>query len=451
MSRWLRILAVASVLVVLPVQPAKACSCAYGDPRDMFSGADGAMVGTFVESHPVEEPSSSDADTVYTFLLEEEHKGELGEPGGTVEVHAPLSGASCGIEATPGERYGLFLHTRDTDGAWTSSLCSQVSPQTMREAASPLPEPVSDRPVRFVAGGSFGDTQTLFLDAAGDTVAYGPGDRDVTHLDGCKGAARIVEVGMTYPDAPRLVVRDVSSLDVVSSVDLPIGRRQRFRSMSVGGLHCAARDGGRVVVFASDYAYPRARSVLLTVEDGEVDVLHEGSAHDVAFGGAVAYLREGKGGRQLTRVALDDWTERFVTRLSGRISTRIALSPDGRNLAFAASQRDVAGERTRKIVLVDTRSGTVRARVLGSGGAGDVVWQSGERLVMFGRPARVFDLDLRTRGRFDGWDAHVSAISGRTGFGVDFEGRLYEVRLPDGSPRVVRRLPSPVVYALVAL
>ena len=34
----------------------------------------------------------------------------------------------------------------------------------MREAASPLPEPTSEKPVRLVAGGSFGDMQTMMLD-----------------------------------------------------------------------------------------------------------------------------------------------------------------------------------------------------------------------------------------------------------------------------------------------
>ncbi|HEX2049466.1 MAG TPA: hypothetical protein VHJ34_02405, partial [Actinomycetota bacterium] len=82
MSRMLRVLAIVCALVVLPVQPAKACSCFYGDPRDRFQEADGAFVGTFLESHPVEpNPSSSGADTIYTFLLDEEYKGELGEPG----------------------------------------------------------------------------------------------------------------------------------------------------------------------------------------------------------------------------------------------------------------------------------------------------------------------------------------------------------------------------------
>jgi hypothetical protein len=456
MPRWLRVLSVVCVLVVLPIQPAKACSCAYGDPRDMFAGADAAFVGTFVESHPVEEPTSSDADTVYTFLLDEEHKGELGERGGTVEVHAALSGASCGLEASPGEQYGIFLYVRETDGAWTSSLCSQVSPETMREAASPLPAPTSDGPPRIVAGGSFGDTQTMFLDGDGATVGYGPGDRDVTHVSACRGAARVLEIGVTYPDPPVLSVRDVSSFDVVRTVDLPIGRGRRFRSMFVAGVHCLDEAGERAVVFAADYGSRRPESVLLAVDGDDFRVLERGSARSATFSAGVAYLREGKSGRRLTRVALDDGTKSFVTRLSGRILTELAVSPDGRNLTFVSSERsEVTRENVRKVVVVKLRDGSVRTRTLGTAGRpSDVLWLSDDRIVMFASSApgsRVFDLDLRTRGRFGRWGAHTTALAGRTAFGVDYEGRLFEVELPDGTPRVSRRLPSPVVYDLISL
>ena len=447
MSRWLRVLSVACVLVVVPVQPAKACSCAIGDPRDMFADADGAFVGTFVESHPVEDPSSSAADTVYTFLLDEEHKGELGEPGDTVEVHAPLSGASCGIEATPGEQYGLFLHVRD-DGAWASSLCRQVSPETMREAASPLPAPTSDGPVRFVAGGSFGDTQTMFLDAQGETVAYGAGDRDVTHVAVCKSSARILEVGTEHSAAPMLFVRDVSSREVVSSVRLPMDRGW------LGGVHCRSADGARSVVFASDYAWPRAESVLFAVDGDDVDVLHRGSAQGAAFSGRFAYLREGEKGRRVTRVALDDGAERFVARLPGRVVSELAPSPDGGDLAFVTIERTGDG-RAAKIGIVELPGGEVRTRAVKGGvGGAQVLWSSSERIALFSSSragGRVFDPDLRTRARFGRWSARATVVVGTTAYGVDYEGRLFELKLPRGSSRLSRRLPSPIVYDLAVL
>lgn len=454
MSRLLRVLSVVCILVVLPIQPAKACSCFYGDPRDRFQAADGAFVGTFVESHPVEpNPSSSGADTVYTFLLDEEHKGELGEPGDTVEVHAPLSGASCGLETTTGEQYGIFLYIRESDGAWASSLCSQVSPETMREGASPLPAPTSEGPVRFVAGGSFGDTQTTFLDANGETVGYGSGDRDVEHVAGCRGGVRVVEVGRLYPKAPVLVVRDVSSFDVVRSVKLPIGRGKRFRNLSVGGVHCLGESGRRSVVFATNYA---RKGVLLEIHRGDVRVLHEGTGRSVAFAGQWAYVADRVDGHGLTRVSLRTGAERAELELPGNYTSELAPSPDGTKLAGVAyPPYERNEEQPTKLFVLDLRNGRVRATSLGTGERhAHVLWQSDDRVVLFVNypdASRVYDMDLEVRGRFGRWDGHHSVIVGDTAYGVDYDGRLWEVDLPDGTPALSRRLPSPVVYDLTPL
>lgn len=453
--RMLRVVGIVCALVVLPVTPAQACSCAYGDLRDMFARADGAFVGTFVESHPVEpNPTNSGADTIYTFTLDEEYKGELGEPGDLVEVHAPLYGASCGIEAQEGRAYGLFLYLRD-DGAWSSSLCSQVSPQKMREAASPLPGPTSDRPVRMVAGGSFGDTQTMLLDARGRTVAYGSGDLDVTHVATCTGGERILEVGRLYPDPPRLFVRDVASADVVRSVGLPFGRKQRFRSLSVEGLHCRSSNGRRAVVFATNYGEPESKSVLLKVSGRDKKVIHQGTGRSATFDGARVYLQQGSWGRELTRVSLRRGGERTITKLPGRFSSRLALSPDGSKLAAVAYPPYMDMEtKPSKLYTVDLSGSraTIRTRSLGTGERdAHTSWLSNNRLVMFVAypdASRVFNLRLRAVSRFGRWDSHHSVMLGRRAYGVDWAGRLLRVVLPDGDVGVVRRLPSPVVFDL---
>ncbi|MFN2587737.1 MAG: hypothetical protein ABR613_06450 [Actinomycetota bacterium] len=454
MSRTIRLLSIVFILVVLPVQAAKACSCAYGDPRDMFEAADGAFVGTFVESHPVEpDPTSSDADTVYTFVLDEEHKGELGEPGGTVEVHAPLSGASCGLEVRPGRQYGIFLYVREPDGAWESSLCSQVSPETMREAASPLPAPTSNDPVRMIAGGSFGDAQTMMLDADGDTVGYGFGDIDVEHVAGCRGGARVIEIGRDYPARPILFVRDVSSLEVVESVELPVGRR---RGLSVEAVTCLSESGRRSAVFATNYREPEAYGVLLTIAGDDVDVVHEGDGRSATFAGRGAYLQRGRWGRLLTRVSLRTGNERFVALLPPRVLTGLALSPDGSRLAGISYPRwHAMDERASRVYTVDLPGGRIRTASLGRGERdAQVLWWSRSRLVMFvSYPdrSRVYDLRLRVRNRFARWEPSATAIVDGTAYGAGFEGRLWEVDLPAGEPKVARRLPSPVVYALEPL
>ncbi|HEX2196795.1 MAG TPA: hypothetical protein VHJ76_07700 [Actinomycetota bacterium] len=452
MSRSLRVLSIVAVLVVLPVQPAKACSCAYGDPRDTFQRADGAFVGTFVESHPVEpNPTSSDADTVYTFVLDEEHKGELGEPGDLVEVHAPLSGASCGLETSPGEQYGIFLYLRETDGAWSSNLCNQVSPQTLREGASPLPAPTSDGPVRMIAGGSFGDTQAMLLDQRGRTVGYGSGDLEVTNVAGCPGGARTLEVGREHPKRPRLFVRDVDSLERVRGVELPLGR-----GMFVDSLHCVSRTGRRSFVLATNYGEPEARSVLLRIDGRDVDVVHEGSARSATFDGRTTYLQQGRWGRLLTRVSLRTGTERVVVRLPARFSTELALSPDGRRLAgIAFPPYDRMDERPAKLYVVEVASQRLWARSLGTGEReAHVLWASNRRIAMFVAypdDSRVFDLGLDVRHRFGRWEGRPTVIVGRVAYGVDHDGRLLAVDLPGGEPEVSRRLPSPVVHDLAVV
>lgn len=454
MSRALRLLSIVCVLVVLPVQPALACSCAYGDPRDRFEEADGAFVGTFVESHPVEpNPTRSDADAIYTFLLDEEYKGELGDPGDTVEVHAPLSGASCGIEAAPGEQYGIYLYVRQRDGVWASNLCSQVPPGMLREGASPLPAPTSEGPVRMVAGGSFGNTQTMLLDAQGRTVGYGDGDLDVTHVAGCRGSTRLLEIGRDYPGRPVLFVRDLASLEVVRTVELPIATRG---GMGVEALHCMSRDGGTAAVFATNFDEPKSHGVLLLVRGDDVEAVYEGSGRSATFAGDYAYVQEGRGGRRLVQLTLGAGTAGFVTRLPGRTSTRLSLSPDGRRLAgIAYPHWENADEKPARVYTVDVRSGRVRTRSLGTGERyAEVLWLSDSRVVMFvAYPDRssVLDLRLRTRNRFARWEAGATTIVGGTAYGVDYAGRLWEVDLPAGSPSVSRELPSPVVYDLEAM
>lgn len=449
MSRLLRILSVVCILVVLPIQPAKACSCFYGDPRDRFEAAEGAFVGTFVESHPVDPmPNNSGADTIYTFLLDEEYKGELGEPGDTVEVHAPLSGASCGLETAPGEQYGIYLEVRESDGAWESSLCSQVSPQTMREGASPLPAPTSEGPVRFVAGGSFGDTQTMFLDAGGKTVGYGSGDQDVEHVAACKGGARVIEIGRLYPERPVLFVRDVASLDVVRTVELPVKR-----ALSVGGVQCLGASGRRSVVYATNYSN---RGRLLEIEGGDVRTIYEGAGRAVAFFGRWAFLEERSDGHRLTRVSLRSGAERGHFRVPGEYTSEMAVSPDGTMIAGVAyPPYERHEEQPAKLFVIDLARKRLRTTSLGTGERdAHVLWLSDERLVMFVNypdASRVYDLDLEVRARFGRWDGHSSVIVGNTAYGVDYDGRLWEVDLPNGTPEVSRRLPSPVVYDLAPL
>jgi hypothetical protein len=119
--------AAAAALVEAPA-PAWACSCAVVDPEAALDGADAAFVGTLEtrrESNRGPVRSTGDPVTL-GFRVEQVLKGDLGE---RVEVVTAASGASCGIEARPGERLTLLL-SRDR-GRWQSGLCDRLAAERL--------------------------------------------------------------------------------------------------------------------------------------------------------------------------------------------------------------------------------------------------------------------------------------------------------------------------------
>lgn len=462
-SKLIRVVCVAVALAVLPLQAAKACSCGPLDPRDAFESSDGAFVGTFIESRLADppgpgEPFSSGADTIYSFTLDEEYKGELGEPGDVVEVHSPYSGASCGLEVQPGQDYGLFLDVRERDGAWTSSLCAQVSPETMRRAARPLPKPNGEGPPRMLLGGSFGRAQVMSLDARGRTLAYGFGGREVVHVDACPGSRRSVEIAQTYPEPPVLVVRELPTLDVIRKVELPMGRRQKFPRQDAAALGCRTQFARNVVVFSTSYREPEATSMLLRIKGPKTSVLHRGSGRAAVFGNRHAFLTSGDLGRDLVKVSLRTGRERHLARLPALYQDSLSLSPDGMRLAgFARPHWDDMETEPTLFYTVKVAGGDarVRTRSLGRGEVyGHSAWISRRRPVAFIEYAggsRVFDLRLRVVSRFGNWPGRRPVIVGRTAYAPGWGGEtssLLKVRLPHGEVRSVRKLPSPIAYAI---
>src|SRR5688500_12846371 len=113
--------------------PAKACSCALGDPRDGLKASDGAFIGTLLSQTP---DPGQEGSSIYTFTVSEEIKGTFEE---TVEVHSASNGAACGLEVPIGGETGLLLTL--VNQQWYSSLCQQVAPEDLRDAAQALPQP----------------------------------------------------------------------------------------------------------------------------------------------------------------------------------------------------------------------------------------------------------------------------------------------------------------------
>ena len=461
-NRVIRVACLVGALLLIPVESARACSCIQGDPRDQFAASEAAFVGTFVESRPAEPPDpgggfSSMDDTIYSFRLDEEYKGELGEPGDIVEVHAAADGASCGLEAQTGQDYGLFLEVREGDGVWTSSLCSQVSPQTMREAASPLPAPTGEGPLKMIVGGSFGDAQVMGLDARGRTLGYGFGGSDVVQVDVCPGGETALEIAQDYPERPHLFVRDLSTFRTVRELAMPYGRGSDNPRQDPSALDCRSSGGRRAIVFSTSYNEPEARSLVLDIEGRDADVLYEGTGRSATFSSRHLYMQEGTFGRDLVKLSLRTGRAEKIASLPRKYSGTLALSPDEKRLAGIAypDYEDIETKPTL-FYTVDVSGGrsTVRTRELFTGESyGFAGWMSSRRPVVFMRypgPSSVFNLRLRTVARFPRWPANEPAILGRKAFGAA-DGFLYKVRLPAGEVRRVRRLPSPVTYTMEAV
>ena len=137
----------AALLVALPLLvsqagPAMACTCRELPVKEGLADSDGAFVGVLVESVPRSRPVNHDPFQPDLQRLEhravanhfEVQRVVKGEIGGRVEVLAPVSGASCGMEESLGKRVGVFLH-RDVD-AWVSSMCHKSDPDALLAVAT---------------------------------------------------------------------------------------------------------------------------------------------------------------------------------------------------------------------------------------------------------------------------------------------------------------------------
>lgn len=417
------------------VEPARACSCALGDPRAALGRADGALIGTFVEKLVPGRPTSSAAPAVYVFRVLEAVKGRFGR---TVEVISALSGASCGLEVRRGQMVGLLLDRRG--GRWESSLCQQVEPARLRAAARPLPAPDGRGAVAFLVGGRFGPMSTLALDAAGRTLAYGRGPDDVLGISVCPGARRAVEVAVG--DSVRLVVRTLPQLRLVRRPRLPL----RARVSASVDVRCLTRGGESVVVFWSDLNARGAGARLLRVRRGRARTVWRGRAPFGAVDGREAHLALGARGDRLGTVSLA--TRRLVVgpRIRPTFSG-IAVSPDGRLVAAASRARITLVAPAGSL----RRVRAVRVSVLQDGGR--PVWTSANRLAVPTPTAvRVYDARLRLVARAT-WSRGLSALGSRAErlYGLDWSGSLVRVPLTGGRARRVRELPGTVARVLVAV
>ena len=427
----------AAVAALAVAAPAGACSCAPGDPRRTLMQADGAFVGVLLSKRVL----AGGGDAVFTFRVEQVVKGRLvrGKLPRRFRVYSASNGAACGLEGARGTRMGLFVYL--DRGRWTSNLCRQIAPAELRRAARPLPRPNGRGAATVLVGGSFGEARTMTLDSEGRTLAYGRGTGSTTSFAVCPGGSRVAELVSTPRGPYRIAIRTLPALALVRQVTLP-------RTPAFAPARCADAAGTRLVGPTSD---DQGVTGIAELVGSSLRPLYQSNSSTAAVAGGHAYLVQRD---ELVRVDLATGARAVLGRVPPR-TTRLVPSPDGRHVAAVVPpDLEADEEEPSEAVVVDVEQRTVRTASLG------VVWEAEVQWLDTGRVAYVplytragalvvFDPGLARVGGFTGFEADAAAVVGTTAWGVA-SGTLTRAVLPGGPQRVVRRLPSPEVWALAS-
>lgn len=450
MGKRLRVgfILVICLALIAQATPASACSCAVEvDPRDSLAYADGAIVGTLKSKKLAEEPKgdyfNTGADTIYTFRVDEAFKGTFDD---RVQVHSAFSGASCGLEVRIGKQTGLFLYERK--GEWHSSLCSQISPEELREAAAPLPEPNGEGPIKMLVGGSLGEAEVIALDSEGRTLSYGFGNHRVGLIEMCPGSQRFVAFYQNGYRRPfHLVLRETESMEVIRDTKLPVGK-QPYGNQYVTSAGCRDPAGDHVYVFSTNYRDELSRSYLFDVTAESTDLLDTGTGFELTFAGDVAYMAEGEEGRELVRLNLLTMQQEPIASVP-RYPREIDVSRDQTRLAFTT------GFTRPRVVIVDlnTSPPTVVKKRLSKYDGGELLWIDDATLAFLPRYeqiARIFDRDLQQLDEFEGWSSSDNAIVDGEAFGIGWRG-LLSAPLPEGPATLTHEFGSPALTTVTSV
>ena len=111
--------AVTSVLILMPISRAMACSCAMPNEADAFASSAVVFKGVVAASRPVAQGDGF-MDVAFTFAVEKTLKG--GPLPERLVIATSGSGASCGAGFQLGQRWRVFAS--NNDGMLYSGLCS---------------------------------------------------------------------------------------------------------------------------------------------------------------------------------------------------------------------------------------------------------------------------------------------------------------------------------------
>lgn len=446
MRRATAIASLVAVLIALTARPAAACSCAAVDLREGLLERDGAFVGELIGRGGWPWSSTS----TFTFGVERSLKGDFGD---VVDVESSSNGASCGLEVEEGQRIGLFLDLQD--GAWWSSLCWQVDPDLLIEAAEPLPAPDGQGPVRFLVGGDSAGYRTLALDGTGRTLAYGEGDGKVYRASVCPGAKLAVEVvaGEDAREGHLVAVRDLRTMAVTREVRLPDSE------VDVWDVSCPDRMARQALVLVSGWPEGSNRGSLLRVTRGGVETVADLRMRSGAVTDESVFVLTPKW--QLLEVDPRSGGVEELARLP-RNTWSFEVSPEETLVTGVVYRHDAEPGDPPSRVFVHELGGEgsiVTAPLDNAGLTGTFVWVDEATVAFFAwggwselDEVLVFDSSLELVGRIADWRAREGVVVDGFVYALRYgypARELVAARLPDGPTEVLRSFDAPELYELV--
>lgn len=430
------VFAVALGVVLGAAEPGRACTrpATLGpvDPRALVTEADAAFIGTLVAVRPKEPPVgnviNSGAPHIFTFAVEEEIKGELGE---RVELTSSGSSASCGLDARIGRRAALLLSR--IEGAWGPWGVEEVDAETLRRGVLPLPQPDGVGRPAFLVGGHFGLARSAVLDSRGRTLTYGGGRGAVTAHSICPGGKVVVQL-VRSRSTVRLAVSELPGLGLLKEVEL--------RADGYGqNVVCQSRSGSDALASVTIYGQQgQPETQLLRITPVGTRILERAPQLALAVHGDEAFISLSDG-RLLVR-NLVTGTRRTPLR-TGQLLTGMSVSPDRRFLTGFAGERLVVADLARRKTKAQPWASFL----------GQTTWVGRRRFVAWspGSPGRLEFLDhaLRRLRPAWSWTAHTTAVTSAGVFGVDWSGKLLTEK--NGYIVPLGKLFSPAVAVLTPL
>jgi hypothetical protein len=397
---------IALVITFAMAAPANACSCFNESLREELADADAAFVGTLISVTPAPLGFVGLGRPLARFQVEKAIKGRL-----TAEIDVDTwINSSCAVELKVGERGGLLLHGEGDQ--WSSSLCSQVDPDALVQAAAPLPAPNGQGPLTFLVAGKFTESSTLGVDSNAALLAYGEGEEPAEDFSVCPGSNVAVE-----RRGRALFLRDLRTFRSKPTDAQP----QIADSESIDGIACSGADASELLVVIADRSASLIKTRIVALRGTSASQMFEELGPYIVFDMPRRLVYAGDD--LLRRINLVDGSAENLGPIPTAWDAPLVNS-NGTRLAYLKDHGHSAGI---EIVAVDLTASPVRVRSIRQPWAwGSLMW-SKDFLVFAeteqgqGDPStrvRFYDPELRQVGQFDGWGASLNVLEDDVLYGI---------------------------------